>query len=203
MRWIKYLQINGGDGMASFKRFESRAFDLFATAIRLVAGFPKAWVGAMVVSIALNGCGLKEPKKLSMTGVVYNYTDKAVAAVRVNGRNVSAVMDGVDPGGVSGGAGACCVEINEGATEAQIEVDLGDASYTTQAKIEKWWPDLAHYAVVHVLPGKKVVMEVRSVETWPRQDLLEQQLKAVGVAKKVNFSGPMNTGPMERTDGVK
>lgn len=189
--------------MASFKRYESRAFDLFSIAMRLMANLPKAWVGAMLVSIALTGCGLKEPKKISMTGVVYNYTDKAVAAVRVNGRNVSAVMDGVAPGGVSGGAGACCVGIEEGATEAEIEVDLGGASYTTRAKIEKWWPDLAQYAVVHVLPGQKVVIEVRSAETWPRQDLLEQQLKEVGTAKKVNFSGPMNTGPMERTDGVK
>lgn len=203
MRWIKCLQINGGNGMGFFKRAEFRAFDRFATANRLIASIPKAWVGAMVVSIALIGCGLKDSKKISMTGVVYNYTDKAVAAVRVNGRNVSAVMDGVEPGGVSGGAGACCVGINEGATEAEIEVDLGDTSYTTRAKIEKWWPDLAHYAVVHVLPGKRVVVEVRSVETWPRQDLLEQQLSAVGVAKKVNFSGPMNTGPMERTDGAK
>lgn len=203
MRWIKSLQISGGDGMASFNRIESLEFDLFAATIRLVGGLPKAWAVAVVVPIALIGCGVKEPQKLSMTGVVYNYTDKAVAAVRVNGRNVSAVMDGVEPGGVSGGAGACCVEINEGAAEAQVEVDLGDASYSTQAEVEQWWPDLAHYAVVHVLPGKRVVIEVRSVETWPRQDLLEQQLTAVGVAKKVNFSGPMNTGPMERADGVK
>lgn len=203
MRWIKSLQISGSDGMASFNRFVSLEFDLFATAIRLVGGLPKAWAVTVVVPIALIGCGAKEPQKLSMTGVVYNYTDKAVAAVRVNGRNVSAVMDGVEPGGVSGGAGACCVEINEGATEAQVEVDLGDASYSTQATVEQWWPDLAHYAVVHVLPGKRVVIEMRSVETWPRQDLLEQQLTAAGVAKKVNFSGPMNTGPMERAGGVK
>ena len=159
--------------------------------------------GCLMLAMSLEGCETKEAKPISMTGVVYNYTDKAVAAVRVNGLNVSAVMDGVDPGGVSGGAGACCAQIKEGATEAEVEVDFGDAKYTTQAKIEKWWPDLAHYAVVHVLPGKKVVVEVRSVEAWPRQDLMDQQLKAAGLQKKVSFSGPMNTGPMERTDGVK
>lgn len=157
----------------------------------------------LLIVAALSGCGKREPQQISLMGIVYNYTDRAIASVRVNGQNVSAVMDGVQPGGVSGGAGTCCAEIPEGATEAAVEVDLGDSKYVTQARIEKWWPDLAHYAVVHVLPGKKVVIEVRSVDTWPRQDLLDQQLKAAGLTKKVNFSGPMNMGPLERTDGGK
>lgn len=188
--------------MTSCPQIDAKVFGVFVREQKGKQGFVSAGL-ALMLAMTLMGCGVKEPKQISMTGVVYNYTDKAVAAVRVNGQNVSAVMDGVAPGGVSGGAGACCAEINEGATEAQVEVDLGDTKYTTQAKIEKWWPDLAHYAVVHVLPGKKVVIEVRSVDTWPRQDLLEQQLKKAGLTKKVIFSGPMNTGPMERTDGVK
>jgi hypothetical protein len=135
-----------------------------------------------------------------MTGIVYNYTDKAVAAVRVNGRNVSAVMDAVKPGGVSGGAGACCTEIAEGAGEAEVEVELADSKYTARAKIEKWWPDLAHYAVVHVLPGKKVVMQITPSFPAPRKDLLEAQQKALGLPVQIQFQ-TWSAGPIERVDG--
>jgi len=156
----------------------------------------------LILAISLSGCETKEAKPISMTGVVYNYTDKAVAAVRVNGLNVSAVMDAVDPGGVSGGAGACCAQINEGATEAEVEVDFGDTKYTTQAKIEKWWPDLANYDVVHVLPGGKVVMQITPSFPSPRKDLLEAQQRAMRQPAQVKFQD-WSAGPIERTDGVK
>lgn len=159
--------------------------------------------GWLILVISLCGCESKHAEQIVVSGIPYNYTDQTIFRVSVNGQDVRLLMDAVKAGGVSGGGVVCCIQIPEGATEAQVEVDFGDAKYTTQAKVEKWWPDLAHYAVVHVLPGKKVVVEVRSVETWPRQDLMDQQLKAAGLQKKVNFSGPMNTGPMERTDGVK
>jgi hypothetical protein len=158
---------------------------------------------ALWLAMALSACGAKEPRRLGVSAIPYNYSEQTVVAVRVNGQSVSVLMKAVKPGGVSGGAVTCCIDISEGATEAQVEVDLGDSKYTTQAKIERWWPDLAHYAVIHILPGRTVVMEVRAVDTWPRDDLLEKQLQAAGVKKVVNFAGPMNLAPMERTDGVK
>ncbi len=153
-----------------------------------------------VLVMAMSGCDTKEPKSLSLTGIVYNYTDSAIAAVSVNGRNVSAVMDGVEPGGVTGGAGVCCAEIVDGAREAQVEVDLGDTKYTAKASVEKWWPDLAHYAVVHVLPGKKVVMQITPSFPAPRKDLLEAQQMALGQPVQVKFK-VWSAGPIERIEG--
>jgi len=161
-------------------------------------------VGWLILAMSLGGCETKEAKPISMTGIVYNYAQMDYAWVKVNGGTAGTGLQGVKPGGVSGGGGMCCVSIVDGATEADVLLEPANGQgEVVKAKVEKWWPDLAHYAVVHVLPGKKVVVEVRSVETWPRQDLMDQQLKAAGLEKKVNFSGPMNMGPMERTDGVK
>jgi hypothetical protein len=151
----------------------------------------------------INACGAKEPRKIGVSSVPYNYSDQTVLAVRVNGQSVSLLMKAVKPGGVSGGGVICCIDLPEGATDAQVEVDVGDSKYVAQARIERWWPDLANYAVIHVLPGRTVVIEIRSVDTWPRKDLLEQQLQLNGINKAVTFTGPMNIGPMERTDGVK
>jgi acylphosphatase len=158
---------------------------------------------AILLLASINACGAKEARKIGVSGVPYNYSDQTVLAVRVNGQSVSLVMKAVKPGGVSGGGVICCIDLPDGATDAQVEVDLGDSKYVTQAKIERWWPDLASYAVIHVLPGRTVVIEVRSVDTWPRKDLLEQQLRLNGIKRAVTFNGPMNIGPMERTDGVK
>lgn len=188
--------------MKSWTQFETRASDAATFVTRRMSPFVKGGLG-LVMAMTLISCGAKEPSQISVSGIPYNYTDQTVFRVSVNGQGIRLLMDAVNPGGVSGGGVVCCIQIPVGATEAQVEVDLGSTKYTTRAKIEKWWPDLAHYTVVHVLPGKKVVIEVRSVDTWPRQDLMDQQLTTVGLTKQVKFSGSMNTGPMERADGVK
>lgn len=150
--------------------------------------------------VTLSACGVREPKKIGLSGIAYNYTDQTVVSVRVNGQEASSVMDGVHSGGVSGGAVVCCLELSNGATEAEVEVDLGLSTFTTKAKIEKWWPDLANYAVVHVLPGEKVVMQITPSSPLPRKDLLEAQQQALGQPVQVKFQ-MWSAGPLERIDG--
>ena len=154
----------------------------------------------MLLLAALSSCGAKQPKLISISGIPYNYTDQTVFRVSVNGQGIRVLMDGVKPGGVSGGGVVCCIQVPEGASEALVEVDLGSAKYTTHAKIEKWWPDLAHYAVVHVLPGKKVVMQITPSFPAPRKDLLEAQQKALGLPVQIKFQ-TWSAGPIERVDG--
>ena len=140
---------------------------------------------------------------MSLTGMVYNYSQEGYAWVKVNGVTAGSVLKKVAPGGVSGGASICCFELPVGATqvEVQVEPSIGEG-FTTTATIEKWWPDLAHYGVVHILPGRKVVMEVTPSAPLPRKDLLEAQQKAQGLPVKVNFQ-IWAAGPIERTDGKK
>lgn len=158
------------------------------------------WITATLLA-ALSACSAVEPQQVSLTGIVYNYSEDALVYVRVNGQGVGRASE-AKPGGVMGGGGMCCFELPENAKQVEVQVKpAGLDSYTTTATIEKWWPDLAHYGVVHVLPGRKVVIEVRAVGTWPREDLMDAQLKALHIKKVVNYTGPMNTGPMERADG--
>jgi len=156
--------------------------------------------GGLILVMSLCGCESKNTEQIVVSGIPYNYTDQTIFRVRVNGQDVRLLMDAVKAGGVSGGGVVCCIQIPEGATEAEVEVDFGDTKYTTQAKIEKWWPDLAHYAVVHVLPGGKVVMQVTPSFPSPRKDLLEAQQRAMGQPAQVNFQ-VWSAGPIERIDG--
>ncbi len=156
----------------------------------------------MVLNIA--GCESQGSQSVGVTGIVYNYSDETIAFVRVNGKEIGRGIDEARPGEVKGGSGICCFALEKAASKARVEITFWDKSqHETTATIEKWWPDLAHYGVIHILPGRKVVMEVRSVHTWPRKDLMENQLKLLGIKPAYNYTGPMNKGPMERTDGVK
>lgn len=161
-------------------------------------------IGALVLTLGISACGADEPKSVGLTGIVYNYSDETIAFVRINGKEVGRGLDEAKPGEVKGGAYICCFKLPMNSQIASVGVTLWDGkAYETTATIEKWWPDLAHYGVVHILPGRKVVMEIRSVETWPRKDLLDAQLKALNIPSEYDYTGPMNVGPLQRTDGVQ
>jgi hypothetical protein len=158
-----------------------------------------AWMG-LVLLMALAGCGEQKPRMTRLSAVLYNYAEDPVIAVVINGDNLGAVRE-VMPGNVSGGGVMCCFPLAEGAEEVDVEVQLPHGQrYVTKAKIEKWWPDLANYGVVHVLPGQKVVMQVTPNDPLPRKDLLEAQQRALGLPVKVNFR-MWSAGPIQRLDG--
>jgi len=148
----------------------------------------------------LTACSAVEPQKVSLTGIVYNYSQESIVDVRINGQGVGS-SDDAKPGGVMGGSGMCCFDLPVGAKQVEVRIEpaVGDG-FTTTATIEKWWPDLAHYGVVHVLPGRKVVMQITPSAPSPRKDLLEAQQRALGLPVGVTFR-MWSAGPIERIDG--
>ena len=132
--------------------------------------------------LSVSACA-QEPDMASLTAVTFNYAE-GYAVVRVNGQWAGSGADSMEPGDVTGGGRLCCIEIPRGAETALVEIQTGvDEKFVTQARIEQPWPELPHYAAVHVLPGRKVVIAMTGSSPSPRTDLLDQSLKAIGVTK--------------------
>lgn len=162
----------------------------------------KAAICAALLGLCMAGCNAKEPAVVNgLTGIVYNYSQEGYVSIKINGKEVGTTARKVQLGDVSGGGGMCCFSLPLGAKEVEVELEpsLSDG-YKTTAKIEKWWPDLAHYGVVHILPGRKVVMQVTPSAPRPRKDLLEKRQEELGLEKKVLFDY-WSAGPIERIDG--
>lgn len=162
--------------------------------------FQRALGLSLVLAAALVGCGETPPKYASVSVVVYNYSQEPVLGLRINGGYIGG-FEQVPQGSVTGGGVVCCFEIQEGAKQVDLEMSNPDGSkYTVTADVEQWWFDLANYGVIHVLPGRKVVMQVTQSAPLPRKDLLEAQQKAMGLPVKVNFK-MWSAGPIQRLDG--
>jgi len=155
----------------------------------------------LFVSLGVAGCSAREPQMVNgLTGIVYNYTTDSYATVRIGGKTVGTTLQRAKAGDVTGGGGMCCFNLPLGATEVEVVLESSGGDYKTTAQIEKWWPDLAHYGVVHILPGRKIVMQVTPSAPSPRKDLLEAQQRALGMEVKTLFT-IWDGGPIERVDG--
>lgn len=151
------------------------------------------------------GCVSAGPKMIGgMTGGVFNYSQEGFASVELNGQTVGTAAKKTKIGGVTGGGGMCCIALPLGATTATVLLDPAKGEpVTVTAAVEKWWPDLAYDAVVHILPGRKVVVSI-GPRTWPRKDLLDARIKELGLIREYDEPNALWTlGPLERTDGVK
>lgn len=155
---------------------------------------------AMAAFVSASGCEAKKPETVSLTGIVYNYSQDTIATVKINGKSAGSVIVKTENGGVSGGSGMCCFDLPIDAKQVDVMVQSSGGDYKITAIIEKWWPDLAHYGVVHILPGRKVVMQVTPSYPAPRKDLLEARQQELGMEKKVLFRS-WSAGPIERIDG--
>lgn len=156
---------------------------------------------ALILSVGISAWGADEPKSVGLTGIVYNYSDEGYSWVKVNGKTAGTGLKKVAPGHVSGGGYMCCFDLPLGATEVEVFLQPSKTEgFTTTATIEKWWPDLAHYGVAHILPGRKVVMQVTPSAPLPRKDLLEAQQRALGQPVGTLFQ-MWSVGPRERIDG--
>ena len=145
------------------------------------------WAGA--------GCSQTraEQKMDGLTGVVFNYSDEAIAEVRVEGELLGVGLEGVRPGGVMGGGRMCCMAMDptRSALPVQITPAIG-APYEVMAQVEQPWPKDATTAIAHVLPGRKVVIETSlGYAIAPRRDLLEGQLDALGIEMEVDETNAM------------
>jgi hypothetical protein len=158
----------------------------------------------------LTACKPKNPEMVGGLSVeVLNYSQEAIDYVKINGNIVRNGADAAKIGGVKGGGSSCCSgEISSIKPTAKVTVETvrfangksGDViveTYTTQATVELPFPppDLRSTLIVHILPGRKVVLEVTPGGEFGRQDLLEPQIKALGLKLEVPFSDLLRTGP--------
>lgn len=136
---------------------------------------------AVVLSILFVGACAQELRTSSLTAITFNYSE-GYSILRVNGEWAGAGANSVEPGDVTGGGGICCIDISTGAKTATVEVQTGiDKKYVTEARIEQPWPELPHYAAVHILPGRKIIISVTATSPAPRTDLLDEALGAMGI----------------------
>lgn len=162
-------QTSGRDGNASVTGHIERRFN--RTMLRLVFAFSV---------LSASACA-QEPDTANLTAITFNYSE-AYSLLRVNGEWAGKGSNSVKPGDVTGGGGICCIDIPTGAKTAMVEVQTGvDDKYMTEARIEQPWPDFMHYAAIHILPGRKVVISIMGSSPAPRIDLLDRALKDVGV----------------------
>lgn len=135
---------------------------------------------ALVLACFVSFACAQDQETVSLTAVTYNYGE-AYSMLRINGEWAGAGSDSVAPGDFTGGGRLCCIDLPVGAKTATVEVQLAAEKYVTQAKIEQPWPSGHHYAVVHLMPGRKVVISITASSPAPRIDLLNEALKSVGI----------------------
>jgi len=164
----------------------------------------------LISAFTLTACKPKNPEMVSGLSVeVLNYSQEAIISVKINGTAIGGSTDMAKIGGVMGGGSSCCSgEISSIKPSANVTVEavryangksgnVINETYTTQAVVELPFPppDLMDTLIVHILPGRKVVLEVAPGSEFGRQDLLEPQIKALGLKQEVPFSDLLRTGP--------
>lgn len=144
----------------------------------------------------LAGCA-REPRQASLSAITYNYSDEDLAFVWINGKQAGVAKEAVRPGDVNGGGIMCCINIPQGARQIEVNVmNAKEETFTVMAEIEQPWTKYASYAVVHVLPKRKIVVEISPGDSYPRKDLLDKRLAEIGVEPEVNYPlYMMNSGP--------
>lgn len=155
---------------------------------------------SVLCALAITACEAKEPEMVGgLSGMVYNYSQDWIATVKINGKGVGSHSDEAKIGGVEGGGIVCCTEISPTQERVNVTVKTDKGEYTTLGVVELPFPDLMHYLIVHVLPGRKIVIEVTPGDTFPRKDLLDAQIKALRLKKEHEYTGPMRTERPEYT----
>lgn len=144
----------------------------------------------------LVGCA-REPRQASLSAITYNYSDEDLAFVWINGKQAGVAKESVRPGDVNGGGIMCCINIPQGARQVEVNVmNAKEETFTVMAEIEQPWTKYASYAVVHVLPKRKIVVEISPGDSYPRKDLLDNRLAEIGVQPEVSYPlHMMNSGP--------
>jgi len=181
--------------------FSAARFNRMSIAFIILAAI--AVLGGIYPSLASVG----KPKMVGgLSGVVFNYDQKTYVFVKLNGETIGSV-DEAQLGSFSGGGSAnCCFALPEGARDVQISLfEPGMKETKIVAPVENWWPDAAHDLVVHILPQKKVVVQITNMQTRPRRDLLQARLDELGLKATIyeTFMTGWVDGPEVRTDGKK
>lgn len=146
-----------------------------------------------------------DPKMIGLTGIVFNYSNEDIDEVRIDGELAGTGYRSVQPGDVTGGGGSCCMTLNPSLETVDVVITPAiDDPYTVQATIEQPWPKGASTAIVHLLPGRRVVIETTlGVGIGPRRDLLNAQLTSLGIKKEVDLDWAMLPGRHQYTEYMK
>lgn len=115
---------------------------------------------------------------------IRNYSKVYIANVKVEGYGLG-FAQGVKNYGESKYYGMeCCIEIAKGPTaKVTFEADLGDGDKKHEliVPVENYNDKLPGYATLHYLPGNTGVLEISMRMAHSRKDLLEHQLKKMGL----------------------
>ena len=115
---------------------------------------------------------------------IWNYSKVYIANVKVEGRGLGFAQGVKNYGEAIHDGTACCVEIAKGLTaRVTFEADLGDGDKKHEliVPVENYNDKLSGYATLHYLPGNTGVLEISMSMAWPRRDLLQNQLKKMGL----------------------
>ena len=152
---------------------------------------------ALMSTFTLTACQAKNPEMVTGLSVeVLNYSQEPIHFVKMHGEKISGYVDAAKIGGVSGGGTSCCSgKISAVKKTADVTIETNHGTYTAKAEVELPFPDSMDVMMVHVLPGRKVVIEVVPGPEFPRQDLMDNQIKALGLKKEHEYTGPLRTYP--------
>ena len=114
-----------------------------------------------LLALPLVGCG-KEPETLSISATTFNYSQDYLIDVFVNQKAAASLIKPAKLGEVKGGGGfICCVSLSPAWRKVPVVVKLPNGiEYIVNAPIRQPWPSVASYAVVYVLPDRRVMVEV-------------------------------------------
>lgn len=157
----------------------------------------------LMSAFALTACNAKESAMVGgLTGVVFNYSQDSIAFVKINGHEVGGGLHKAKVGEVKGGGGGicCALELSPHDKTVDVQVAGSGGKYTVKAIIEHPWPPDPNTATVHILPGRKIVIEVGFAEIGGRKDLIESQIKALGLKQEAPYNDLMRTGAHKFTE---
>jgi hypothetical protein len=141
---------------------------------------------ALMLTISTAGCA-KEPELVAITAVTFNYSQDDLLKLSVNGKSVGSLVSPAKLGEVEGGGKyVCCIALSPEWKSVEVEIRAANkadvvSTFSTQALIRQPWPKVASYAVFHVLPGRKVVVEVVPGGVAPDMELLAERTKELGL----------------------
>ena len=115
---------------------------------------------------------------------IWNYSKVYIANVKVEGRGLGFAQGVKNYGEAIGDGIACCIEVAKAPTaKVTFEADLGDGDkkHEITVPVENYNDKLPGNATLHYLPGNTGVLEISMSMAWPRRDLLQNQLKKMGL----------------------
>jgi hypothetical protein len=134
----------------------------------------------LILSLAVSASGCaKEPTLVAVSAMTVNYSEEYLIDVSVGGKKAGSLSKPAKRGQVTGGGVYCCVSLppNTPTTAVQIRSvgsDGVEKTYVIQAIIKLPWPEIANYAVFHMLPGHRVVIELAPGYVIPDPGRLEE-----------------------------